>query len=305
MRYSGVLTGLRYISYTLVPSLVLLVALSLATVVSYLIVHFYSDAVPLRQLISRITQGLLVLSIFPFMSYLNINKQDVGYAPLKAFLKQLGLGIGIGFVVLIPVFLVLDFLKIIVINKSQPWGWDILLNTLSINLGLAFLIALLEESLFRGLLWTSLSKKLPSIMAVLVSAVYFAGLHFLTAKTHLPTSTLTVWSGFSLWPEAFNNVISPRHYSALLALMMVGVFLGLLRSQFNMSLGLCIGCHCSWVWQIKTCKKFFNTDVSSPYNDWVSSYDGITGPLVSIWLAVIILLYFTYRYLVDKSRLSH
>ena len=41
-----------YVSYALVPALVLLVALSVATVLSYFIVHFFSDAVPLRQLIS-------------------------------------------------------------------------------------------------------------------------------------------------------------------------------------------------------------------------------------------------------------
>ena len=295
----------RYVSYALVPALVLLLALFVATVLSYFIVHFFSDAVPLRQLISRITQGLLVLSIFPFISYLKINKQDFGYAPLSVFFKQLVLGFGIGFIVLIPVFLALYFLKIIVINKAQTWGWGIMLTTLSINLGLALLIALVEESLFRGLLWSSLSKKLPAIMAVILGAIYFAGLHFLTTKTNLPTSTLTIWSGFGLWPEAFSNVISSKNASGLIALLMVGIFLALLRTQYSVSLGVCIGCHCCWVWQIKTCKKFFYTDFSSPYHDWVSSYDGITGPLVSIWLAVIILLYFTYRYLVDKSRLSH
>ena len=295
----------RYVSYALVPALVLLLALFVATVLSYFIVHFLSDTVPLRQLISRITQGLLVLSIFPLLSYLKINKQDFGYAPLSLFFKQLGLGFGMGFIVLIPVFLVLYFLNIIVINKAQPWGWGIMSTTLIINLGLALLIALVEESLFRGLLWSSLSKKLPAIMAVMLSAIYFAGLHFLTTKTNLPTSTLTIWSGFGLWPEAFSNVISSKNASGLIALLMVGIFLALLRTQYSVSLGVCIGCHCCWVWQIKTCKKFFYTDFSSPYHDWVSSYDGITGPLVSIWLAVIILLYFTYRYLVDKSRLSH
>ena len=298
------LSILRWLSYAFVPFLVLLVALSIATVLSYLIVHFYSDAVPLRQLISRVTQGLLVLSIFPFMSYLKINKQAFGYAPIRVFFKQLGQGFGIGFFVLIPVFIILYWQDVILIDKHQRFSLEILATTVAINFGLALLIAVVEESLFRGLLWTGLSKKLPAMLAVLISAIYFAGLHFLTVKTNLPTSTLTIWNGFTLWPEAFNNVISPRHYSALIALMMVGVFLGLLRSQFNMSLGLCIGCHCCWVWQIKICKKFFNTDFNSPNHYWVSShYDGLIGPLVSLWLAIIIMVYFVYRYKTSNSRL--
>ncbi len=295
------LTTMRFIAYALIPALVLLVALSLATVLSYVIVHFFSDAVLLRQLISRLTQGLLVLSIFPFMAYLKINKQDLGYASTKMFFKQIGQGFGIGFLVLIPVFLVLTGIKVLLIDQSQHWSISFFGKTLAINLLLALLIAIVEESLFRGLLWTSLSRKLSALSAVLISASYYAGLHFLTVKTDLPVSELNLWSGFSLWPEAFANVVNPEHYSALLALFAVGIFLGVLRTQYKASLGLCIGCHCCWVWQIKTSKKFFDTDFSAPYHDWVSSYDGVIGPLVSVWLAVIIVTYFGYRYLSQKT----
>ena len=154
------LTTMRFIANALIPALVLLGALSIATVLSYVIVHFFSDAVLLRQLISRLTQVLLVLSIFPFMAYLKINKQDLGYASTKLFFKQIGQGFGIGFLVLIPVFLVLTEFNVLVIDQSQHWSISFFGKTLAINLLLALLIALVEESLFRGLLWTSLSRKL-------------------------------------------------------------------------------------------------------------------------------------------------
>ncbi|MFZ2312129.1 MAG: CPBP family intramembrane glutamate endopeptidase, partial [Methylobacter sp.] len=79
------------------------------------------------------------------------------------------------------------------------------------------------------------------------------------------------------------------------ALLMVGIFLGVLRAQVKESLGLCIGCHTCWVWQIKMSKSLFNTDFNSEYLYLVSSYDGVVGPLVTVWLILAVGSYFVYK----------
>jgi uncharacterized protein len=76
---------------------------------------------------------------------------------------------------------------------------------------------------------------------------------------------------------------------------MVGIFLGILRTQVKASLGLCIGCHTCWVWQIKISKRLFNTDFSSEYLQLVSGYDAVIGPLVTAWLVLAIAGYFAYQ----------
>ena len=294
---------MRYFFYTVVPFLVLLAATSLACTVGYFIVLGIGDAIPFRQILTRSTQLFLVLSIFPAMAYLKINKEELGFAPGLVFLKQLLQGFGLGFMTLMPVFIILSVFEINVIDETQIWTVGMLAKTMAINLLLALLISLIEEPLFRGLLLVSLNRKLSIIAAILISSTYYAGLHFLSIKTDIPVQEINLFSGFKLLGEAFGNLLNPDNLSAFFALLMVGIFLGVLRTQVKVSLGLCIGCHTCWVWQIKMSKKLFNTDFSSEYLYLVSSYDGIIGPLVTGWLMLAIAGYFTYQQINKAKKL--
>ena len=286
---------MRYLFYTTVPLLVLLAALSLACTMGYFIVQGIGDAIPFRQILTRSTQLFLVLSIFPAMVYLNISKKELGLAPRPVFLKQLLQGFGLGFITLMPVFIVLYVLKVNVIDELQLWTAGLLARYMVINLLLALLISMIEEPLFRGIMLTGLSKKLPVMAAIIITSIYYAALHFFSSKTDIPVQDIRLFSGFKLLAEAFGNLLRPEILSTFFALLMVGIFLGMLRTQVKVSLGLCIGCHTSWVWQIKMSKKLFNTDFSSEYVYLVSSYDGVIGPLVSGWLMLAIGAYFVYQ----------
>jgi len=286
---------MRYLFYTVVPLLILLAALSLACVVSYFIVLGIGDAISFRQLINRLAQLFLMLSIFPAMAYLKISKQELGFAQRPVFLKQLLQGFGLGFMTLIPVFIVLYVLKINVLDETQVWTIGLLAKNMTINLLIALLISLIEEPLFRGIMLASLNKKLPVMAAILISSIYYAGLHFFSSNTDIPVQDITLFSGFKLLGEAFAHLMNPAILSAFFALLMVGIFLGVLRTQVKSSLGLCIGCHTCWVWQIKMSKKLFDTDYSSPYHSLVSNYDGVVGPLVAGWLMLAIAVYFVYQ----------
>ncbi len=137
--------------------------------------------------------------------------------------------------------------------------------------------------------------------AVLISSAYFAGLHFLDSKTEIPPQQFDVFSGFILLGEAFANVLNPKNASAFFSLLVVGAFLAVLRTQVKESLGLCIGCHAGWVWQIKMSGSFFNTDFNSEYLYLVSSYNNVVGPLVTGWLSLAIIGYFVYKKVRGKS----
>jgi len=76
----------------------------------------------------------------------------------------------------------------------------------------------------------------------------------------------------------------------------VGLFLVSIRTQIKNSIGICIGCHAAWVWQIKMAKDFFDTNKNSPYYYLVSDYyDGVVGPLVAVWLLLILIGYFGWK----------
>jgi uncharacterized protein len=288
----------RYL-YALVPLLVLLLAISLACIVSYFIVQGLDADVPLRKIIRKSTQVFLLLSIIPAMFYLKLSKQELGFAEKPLFFKQLRLGFALGFITLMPVFIILYLLDIQVLDLSQPWTWSWLVKKLLMELLLALLVSLFEEPIFRGILLAGLSRKLPVMATIFISAFYYAILHFLDSKTPIPKQDLDIFSGFHLLGEAFVNLLNPEILSAFSSLFMVGIFLGLLRTRVPASLGLCIGCHTCWVWQIKLDKTLLNTDYHANYSYLVSHYnganDGIIGLLVTLWLGVAIAVYLLYQ----------
>jgi membrane protease YdiL (CAAX protease family) len=286
---------LRYIIYSTVPLLVLLATASLACIVGYLVLHNVETDFSLSKIITKSTQLFLVLSIFPAMAYLKFNKGDLGFATKARFLKQLLLGFGLGFITLMPVFIVQYALGINVIDEAQTWTIGLVAKKTLIALLVALLVSMIEEPIFRGILFAGLKKKLPVTAAILFSSAYYAALHFLDSHSEIPAQQVQILSGFALLGEAFANLLNPEILSAFLALLMVGIFLGILRTQVKEGLGLCIGCHTCWVWQIKMSKSLFNTDSSSDYIYLVSSYDGVVGPLVTGWLSLAIIGYFIYK----------
>ena len=293
---------MRYIFYGLVPFFVLLAAILLSCSLGYILVQNIGDTLPFRQILTRLTQIFLLLSIFPMMRYLRIDTVALGFPSWGAFLKQLPQGFGLGFIVLTPVFIVLSLLNINQIDYKQEWVVDLLVKNAIMYLLMALLISVIEETLFRGMVLVGLKKKLPVQVAIFLTAIYYAGLHFLIIKTNLSVQDINFFSGFRLLGEAVSNLLNLNNLPAFFALLMVGIFLGVLRTQVTSSLGLCIGCHTCWVWQIKMNKKFFNTDFSSEYHYLVSSYDGVIGPLVTGWLLVVVVGYLAYRQVSQSKR---
>jgi len=285
----------RYLAYSIAPLLVLLILTSTACLLAYLIAWGLDDPSALRKLITRLTQAFLLLSIFPAMAYLKLNKEDLGFSATPTFLKQVAQGFGIGLLTLMPVFIMLYIIGIDIVDNSQPWTVGFIAEKTILSLLLSLLIAVVEESVFRGMLLAGLKKHMPVVAAILISSAYFAALHFLDSKTEIAQQDFHLSSGFILLGEAFANVLNPKNASAFLSLLTVGAFLAVLRTQVKESLGLCMGCHAGWVWQIKMNGSLFNTDYNAEYLYLVSSYNYVVGPLVTVWLSLAIIGYFVYK----------
>lgn len=287
------------------PLLFLVLIITLACLLSFGLLGFTADVLAFDKVISKVTQILLILSIFPLKKLLQFTWSDLGFAPTKLFFTQLGQGLLLSLITLLPVLFSLYSLNVHVWDAGQHWTWGKILGKLGLGLFLSLLIALTEEVLFRGLLLTAMRKYIKLSWAIIISAFYYAALHFLKSKTVIPYSEITLLSSFQLMSEAFANWLNPAIFSAWLALFVVGVFLATMRTQIPQSLGLCIGCHCGWVWQIKTSKDLCNVNDQSDYLFLVSNYDGVVGPLVAFWLALALwFLYFNIHKQKLKTRLS-
>lgn len=284
----------------LLPLVLLVILVACASLLSYGLLQLFGDILALDKIISKATQLLLVLSIFPLKKYLQLDWQALGFAPKPIFFKQILHGLLLALFTLLPVLAVLYALNVHVFDDSRHWTAAKIFEKVSLGLLLAMLIAVFEEILFRGLLLTTLRQKLPIIAAILISSIYYASLHFLKSKTALPYTELNLFSGFKLMAEAFANLLNPAIFSAWLALLVVGIFLAVLRAWLPQSLGLCIGCHCGWVWQIKLSKDLFNVNPQSEYLYLVSNYDGVIGPMVSVWLTLALAGFGLYRFSQSK-----
>jgi membrane protease YdiL (CAAX protease family) len=279
---------MRFLGYLLAPLLVLVGLIVCASLLGYGFLQVAGNVIGLDKVISKATELLLVLSIFPLKKYLQLSWQDLGFAPSGLFFRQLLMGLSLAIVTLLPVLLTLYALDVHVLDVSRQWTVAKIAEKMGLGLLLALLIAVFEEMVFRGLLLSSLRRKMHVVLAIAISSLYYAALHFLKSKTAIPFAELSVGSGFMLMAEAFGNWLNPDILSAFLSLFVVGVFLAILRSRIRHSLGLCIGCHCGWVWQIKVSKDLCNVNPDSDYLFLVSNYDGVVGPMVSFWLVLAI-----------------
>lgn len=274
------------------PLAIIVVLSALASLLGFGLLQLAGDVLPLHKVVSKLTLILLLLGIFPLRNMLRLSWAELGFAPAPRFFKQMGQGLLFAVLTLAPVLLLLYALDVHVWDSSRVWTPGKVLEKAALSLFLALLIGIGEEMLFRGLLLSALRRRLPLLAAIGVSAFYYAVLHFLKSKTQIPYIEQTVGSGFQLMAEAFVNWLDPQYLTALIALFVVGVFLAVLRTRVPQSLGLCIGCHAGWVWQIKVSKDLCNVNPQSDYLYLVNTaYDGVVGPLVSAWLAMALLLW--------------
>lgn len=281
---------MRNLGLMIAPLGVLLSLASAASVLGVGLLQLTGDILPLSKVVSKLTLILLLISIFPLRKWLRFSWRDLGFAESALFFRQIGQGLLLGLLTLMPVLATLYWLDVHVWDQERVWTVPKILAKTAVALFLALLIAVGEELLFRGLLLSTFRRKLSTALAIGLSAIYYAALHFLKSTTQIPLAEQTFGSGFRLMAEAFANWLNPDIFSAFLALCVVGAFLAILRSRLPQSLGLCIGCHAGWVWQIKVSKDFFNVNPQADYLYLVSHYDGVVGPMVSVWLTLALLI---------------
>ncbi len=289
------------LSYAFAPLFILAAFAFFACFIAVGILMLSGDIVELRKVISKATLVLLILSIFPLRKYLKLSWQEIGFCRRPLFFKQMGYGLLLSLLTLAPVLLTLYGMDIHIIDGTRSWTPSKAVIKISVALLLALLISFAEEPLFRGILLSGFKRKLAICTSIMLSSAYYAALHFLKNKTDVPYEDISLSIAFQLTLETFANWFNPEIFSALISLWVVGLFLAIIRTDFKQSMGVCVGCHAGWVWQIKVSKDFLNTNEQSEWLYLVSSYDGVVGPLVTVWLTLAICSYLAWKKFKPKS----
>jgi membrane protease YdiL (CAAX protease family) len=239
-----------------------------------------------RSLVSRGGQVFLLLGLWVVARRLGLTWASLGFH--RTFPRQWAMGFALGVLMLGLHGVGLVALDIRALNGGGLPGASRLLAVLGKALATGLAVALLEELIFRGVLFAAVRKFSGTLAAVAISAFYYAGIHFLRSRWTGDPADIGWGTGFRVAADGFVHLatLPPDSFLALLA---AGLLLGLVRASLPRSLGICMGLHAGWVFVIKTLKPLTHAVPEAPWGFLVGSYDRIIGYLSAGWIGVLIL----------------
>jgi membrane protease YdiL (CAAX protease family) len=242
---------------------------------------------PPQRVMGRIAQILILAGLWPMLrAFAVANSASLGFGvPRREFLRALAIGWLAGLVILILLALALVALGVRIPN---PVTLDRLATKAVQALLGGLLVAALEETFFRGALYSAISRRGGAWPAILWSALLFALLHFMKPRG-LPDGMAYDWAAnWQVFASTFTSPWQWRNLDSFVALLLVGIFLGLVRRRTG-HIGWCIGLHAGWVFVIQVARALTADDPTAPLAWLTGDYDGIIGWLAAVWIGALAL----------------
>lgn len=250
-------------------------------------------AIEPARIMSRLTQVFILLGAWPFLRWCGVSDRvSLGYGvQRRCFLRALGLGWLMGVALLLVPALVL--VQTAVLVPSPLVTWDQIARKAVQALAAGLLIAWLEETFFRGALWSAIRRHGGWVPAAVGSAVLYAIVHFMK-PAGLPAGMAFDWSGaFTMFTQVFVAGLDWQDLDSAATLFLAGLLLALVRERTG-HIGWCIGLHAGWVWVIQITRKVTDPNPESPLAFLVGSYDSFLGWLVLAWIALVVVAYWRW-----------
>lgn len=265
----------------------LFVALLLAAALTYPLMQTgWLDYEP-RRVMGRLAQLFILLGLWPFLRLMGLaHRQALGVAPTRARLvRAIGGGWLLGIGILGALVSLELMLGVRVPDVEQLQVPSLLEKAVAALIG-GLLIGLLEETFFRGALYSAIRRRATVAAAAAGSALLYALVHFL--KPHaLPPGVAFDWAGtWSMFLQVFAGLFQWQHLDSLLALFSAGVFLALVRERSG-HIGWCIGLHAGWVFVIQLTRRATDGDETASLAFLAGHYDGVIGWLAAFWIALL------------------
>ena len=260
----------------------------------YQVVDTYWDFRPDR-VFYRLAMLIAILGFWPFLKLLGINNRyALGFTlpPSRFLLAMLkGLGIGVAIMVVQAAALVLLGARI---HTPEAIAFDRIAYVLVSGLVSGVLVALIEETFFRGAMQYHLRYSNSLLKTAVITAVVYAAVHFVRPQ---PVSDVAT-TGWSIGPDMLLTMLHQYQDLAgiadsFVALFIAGLFLSLVRERSG-SIALCMGIHAGWVMSIRLAREFTDVATDSPAAYLIGSYDGIIGWAAAALLALVTLGYWKF-----------
>lgn len=218
-----------------------------------------------------------------------LNRGTLGYAAGDDKLRQLGAGFLAGILIMVILAAALVLLGIHRLEPDLHLDPVAGLRLMSAALVTGIVVALVEETLYRGALLGGLLARVTPASAILFSSVLYAAVHFLKFNAD-PDFHEHWYSGLALLPSAFHRFGDPAIVDVFLSLLAFGVLLALAR-LYSGALYLSLGLHAGTVFALRLVNK--TTDyVPGNARAWmVNNQDHTLGLLALLWLMICIVIY--------------
>ena len=267
--------------------LVLVLAMLLAAVLSPWVQSLLAplQVFPLHRVFSRLTMlGVIGLVTWLLVRQQLAQREVLGFnRPWPQFLRRLltGMlgGLALMTLALVPLFL----LGVRVWSERLPADFAGFLPLVLKGMGSGLLVALIEETFFRGAMQGALLRQGALRTALFAVPLLYSAVHFLGRAASVPYDEVNAWSGFVALRGFFASFAQPlRIIDAFVALYFVGLLLALVRQRWGDIAG-CIGLHAGFVAVIAVFRKISTPAAEGSWSFLVGSFDGLLG----LWIAAL------------------
>lgn len=244
---------------------------------------------------ATLISGLIISGIY-LQLYNSLSFKAFGYnGKLLKFLNSMLNGFIYGIIIMLIIEVLLLLLGIHEIDTNRSISMASIMERITKAILAGLLIGMVEESIFRGALFTGLYKQTGAVITVFFSSLVYSTVHFIRYRD-LPADTDIGWlTGISMMPEAFRRFHEWSIVDYFLTLFIFGVLLGLLRLKHR-GIAACIGVHTGIVMLIKLGDYYTNRTHNSNYDYLVSQYNSTFG-----WMSFVVILLFTIFYFVKLN----
>lgn len=248
---------------------------------------------PVHRVMNRVAMLIALVGLVVLTRRLGLSGKDaMGYGlPRRQFLIQLGLGFTGGVALMLPLTGLLLGLDIRAVKPGFEGAW---LGLIAGGILTGVTVAFIEETFFRGVLFTAVARTSSVTAAVIAPSLLYASLHFLGGKLKVPADQVSWVHGFEVLSKLFERYSEPLTFAdSFFALAVLGMLFALIRLRTGAIAG-CIGLHAAGVAFIAVLREATVVNPAAEYAELVGSYDGVIGWAALIWFAVIATAFVTF-----------
>jgi uncharacterized protein len=248
---------------------------------------------PVHRVMDRLAMFFALVGLIALTRRLGLADRDaLGYGSSnRSFLVQLLIGWVVGFALMTPLVGLLLGLDI---RELRALGVTAVIKAVPGALVSGLAVAFIEETFFRGALFTAVKRQSGTAIAILLPSFLYAAVHFLGGKLSSSSGQVSWGDGLVVLNHLFERYADPLALAdSFVALFALGVFLALVRARTG-AIAASIGLHAAGVTTIALLRSQTRVELGSDYSYLVGSYDGVVGWGAAVWFVLISAAFFWF-----------